>query len=356
MGRYIRSIDVTTVITIILIGSVGLFLLLTTDTPLFFQQLTFLVVGFLLMVLLSNIDSLVLRWFAPFGYILANILLLFPFMSSAIRGAHRWVLIGGVQLQPSELVKPLLLLSYAYFIRTYPPKKFPIILFHVLLFLIPFFLVFSQPDLGSSIIYLAMWLSMMVFGGLPLPFVAMVFLICPLAVPLVWRMLAQYQKMRIMSFLNPTLDPEGVGYNALQSMIAVGSGMVFGRGLGLGTQSHLRFLPEYHTDFAFASLVEELGLGGGVFLLGLYGILLWKLILPYIRKVEEDAIQSLYTIGLFSLIACQVIVNVGMNMGIIPVTGITLPFVSYGGSSILGLMASFGLLWGLRTNLKRPFS
>jgi rod shape determining protein RodA len=154
--------------------------------------------------------------------------------------------------------------------------------------------------------------------------------------------------MRITTFLNPSFDPRGAGYNAFQAMITVGSGQLFGRGLGRGTQSHLKFLPEYHTDFIFATLVEELGFFGGLGLLLLYGFFLWRLIKPFLLVSEYDDVVFFYTIGFFFMILTQIIINTGMNMGIIPITGITLPFVSYGGSSLLSICIAIGILWSLK--------
>ena len=143
------------------------------------------------------------------------------------------------------------------------------------------------------------------------------------------------------------MDPKGAGYNALQAMIAVGSGQWFGRGLGRGTQSHLRFLPEFHTDFIFATLIEELGFLGGSLLLFGYAFLLYRIIAPVIRGVITDTRVFIYSFGLFAMLLSQIFINAGMNMGLIPITGITLPFVSYGGSSILSTAISFGILWAI---------
>jgi rod shape determining protein RodA len=149
-----------------------------------------------------------------------------------------------------------------------------------------------------------------------------------------------------LTFVDPALDPKGAGYNALQATIAVGSGQLFGKGLGLGTQSHLRFLPEYHTDFIFATLIEELGFIGGIILLAVYAVLLWR-VLSLMWKRTDDAASFVFGMGLFSMILAQIFINAGMNMGILPITGITLPFISYGGSSLLSLMFALGLMQAL---------
>ena len=347
MGRSSDRYDWITIVLLLCLGSFGLFILLTIQSGLFFQQLLFLCLGFLLLFLVSRIDSVVLWWSAPIGYIFANIFLLLSYAGPSIRGATRWIFIGGFQLQPSEIVKPILLLAFARFISMYPPKNLRFLPLHLVLFLIPFLLVFRQPDLGSSIVYGAMWLSMMIAGGLPVGLVVLLSGFTATLYPAMWKLLAGYQKDRILTFLNPAIDPKGAGYNAIQAMIAVGSGQLFGRGLGRGTQSHLRFLPEFHTDFIFATLIEELGFLGGFLLFVLYGMLLWRILYPLFKGVITQSEPYVYAIGLFSMILIQVTINTGMNMGIVPVTGITLPFVSYGGSSILSFCLAYGIFWAV---------
>lgn len=217
---------------------------------------------------------------------------------------------------------------------------------HIVLFSIPFLLVFKQPDLGSSIVYASFWLSMMLAAGLSIFSVALSGGVGVLALPFFWSHLLPYQRQRIDTFINPSLDPSGAGYNALQAMITIGSGQWFGRGLGRGTQSHLRFLPEHHTDFIFATLIEEFGFVGGLLLLILYATLLVRIIFPLLTNVKNSGL-FVYSIGFFSMLLTQIFINMAMNMGIIPITGITLPFVSYGGSSLLSFGIAFGLLWAI---------
>ncbi len=343
-----HNLDWVILLSLLLLGVIGLFVLLTTNTALFWQQLVFLAIGAFIIWFLSGLDPIVLWWFAPYGYVISILLLIASYFGEPIRGASRWIVIGGAQLQPSEIVKPLLILAFSRMMVTYSPRSWRNLFLHVGLFVVPFLLVFRQPDLGTSLVYAASWISMMVAAGFPLILFGLGGVAGVLGFPLFWKALAGYQKARILTFLNPATDPQGAGYNALQAMIAVGSGQLFGRGLGRGTQSHLRFLPEYHTDFIFATLVEELGFIGGFILLLLYGTLLWQLIRPYIRGSIGNPFVFFYTIGLFGVLLTQVVINSGMNMGIIPVTGITLPFVSYGGSSILSLCVAFGFLLALR--------
>lgn len=353
MGRFTKTIDSISILLITAISFFGIFLLLTISKALFFSQLEFFLVGIVVVFLLSSVDGMVYRWFAPIGYVILCVFLASSYLGPSVRGATRWFEIAGIRLQPSELAKPIFLLSVSYFLTRFPPRTLKHILLHFGLFSVPFLLVFKQPDLGSSLVYTSMWAAMIVAAGLRIRYAFGAVGFFGILSPLIYQLLAPYQKSRIATFLNPALDPQGAGYNAIQAMIAVGSGQWFGRGLGFGTQSHLEFLPEAHTDFIFASLVEELGLVGGLALFTAYIILLWRIVSPLIRQEESDALTYIYSVGLFAMILVQIFINTGMNMGIIPVTGITLPLVSYGGSSILSVCASFGILWAIRTKFGR---
>ena len=229
----------------------------------------------------------------------------------------------------------------------YPPRQLRYFPIHFIFFFIPFLLVFTQPDLGTSIVYFFMWFSMMIAGGLSLFTVAFFGLVLFFLLPVGFSWLRDYQRTRILTFLDPALDPKGAGYNAIQAMIAVGSGQFFGRGLGRGTQSHLRFLPEFHTDFIFATLVEEFGFFGGFLLLLSYALLFIRIIIVTFTGAKHTLFVFTYAFGLFSMLLVQVFINAGMNMGLVPITGITLPLVSYGGSSVLSVAIGFGLLWAL---------
>jgi rod shape determining protein RodA len=343
-----NSVDWVIILSLLLLGFIGLFIISTTSVTLFWQQFVYFVVGAVILYIFSLLDPILFWWIAPFGYIGSIIFIALAYLGVPIRGAMRWVSIGGIQLQPSELVKPFLILAFARLLTMYPARQLRYFLLHAIVFIIPFFLVLRQPDLGTALVYGASWITMMVASGLSLPLIGLFTIMLVGVFPVLWNHLAQFQRNRILTFLDPGLDPKGAGYNALQAMIAVGSGQIFGRGLGRGTQSHLRFLPEYHTDFIFATLVEELGLIGGLLLLFLYGLLAWRLIRPYTKGNIGDRFVFFYTTGLFFLLLSQVFINSGMNMGIIPVTGITLPLVSYGGSSILSLAIAFGILLALR--------
>lgn len=336
------------ILSLVLLGLVGLFVLLTIQLALFWQQCIFLGIGALLVWGISKLDSAILWWLAPYGYFLSLFFLVLTYFGPDIRGASRWIMIGSQQIQPSEIVKPFVILFMARLMSIVSPRSVKSWGVQVLVCLIPFLLVFKQPDLGTSLVYASSWLAMMIAGGFPVFVLIFCIAIGGALLPMLWGHLQTYQQSRILTFVDPALDPKGAGYNALQAMIAVGSGQWFGKGLGMGTQSHMRFLPEFHTDFIFATLIEELGFVGGLVIFGLYLTLLWRMILPYVRGLHAQSFGFLYTIGFFTMILTQVLINVGMNMGIIPVTGITLPFISYGGSSILGISIGFGILLSMQ--------
>lgn len=203
-------------------------------------------------------------------------------------------------------------------------------------------LVLKQPDLGSSLVLMFIWGSMILVSGIRLKHFVVLTLLGGLLLTLGWILLADYQKARLETFINPELDPRGAGYNVLQSMVAVGSGGVWGKGIGHGSQSQLNFLPEKHTDFIYAVITEELGLVGGSLILFLYALLLYRI--ERIAKRARDNTGYLIAVGLFAYFLVQILINVGMNMGLLPVTGLPAPFVSYGGSSLLASCIGVGIL------------
>jgi rod shape determining protein RodA len=208
-------------------------------------------------------------------------------------------------------------------------------------------MVLKQPDLGNAIVYFSFWIVIIFISGFKVWLVPIIICLTVLFIPLFWRFLKDYQKERIVSFLNPQSDPLGIGYNAIQAMVAVGSGGFWGLGLGRGTQSHLLFLPEYHTDFIFASFSEEFGFIGVLLLIFLYCLILTRIIVIGINS--QDKFGLLVSGGIFGVLFTQFFINVGMNIGLLPITGITLPLVSYGGSSLL----SFAILLGIASNIAK---
>jgi len=305
----------------------------------------------LIFLLLSFIDlEGFLKGFAIPLYILSILFLGVSFLGPEIRGSHRWIEVLGFRVQPSELVKPILVASFAQMILLFPPKKIKFFFLNLFLIAIPCFLIFKQPDLGNAILYSGTWLVMILAGGLSTVYVFCCLVFGFLVTPVFWHFLKDYQKLRILSFLNPQQYSQTASYHSIQTKISVGSGQLLGKGLGQGTQSHLKFLPEYHTDFIFASLCEELGFLGGLLVLVCYFILLFQILKT--ASKTKDSFSYLFSIGIFTQLLLQAFINIGMNLGIVPITGITLPLVSYGGSSIISTLITLGMVSSLRKKNK----
>lgn len=309
-------------------------------------QIMYMVLGLGLMYVVSSIDYRVLMFSAwPYYLALLAVLAITVLIGAEARGSVRWLDILGVRLQTSEIAKPLIILFLANALVKQYPKSWKTLGITLLLAAIPLVLVFIQPDLGTALILGAIVVVSLVAAGVDFKRLVGIALISVLILPLGLSFLKPYQKNRLISFLEPANDPLGTGYNAAQAMIAVGSGKLFGRGLGQGTQSQLNFLPERHTDFIFASLVEEMGFLGGLLVIAAYFGLGWGL-LAVARSAPTDE-GSLVAVMMLSLVWVQAFVNMGMNMGMVPVTGITLPFVSVGGSSLISLCLLMGLCFSV---------
>lgn len=308
----------------------------------FNSQLTFILIAILLSLLLRQVNYQFYT-FSPWPwYLISQILLLATILfGDNIRGSTRWITLFASSFQTSEFVKPLLIL----FIASYLPFISPLTLKRIILFLfsmaIPALLIFLQPDLGTALVVFLLGLSGLIASGVKIKDFTVIVLIFLTLLPIFFFSLKTYQRDRLESFFSPTSDPQGSGYNALQAQIAVGSGKLFGRGLGQGSQSHLRFLPERHTDFIFASIIEELGFLGGLLILSCYLLIAAGLVSA--SRLASTIVGSLICLLSFSVLIIQSVINIGMNMGLVPVTGITLPLLSSGGSSLL----SFGLIIGL---------
>lgn len=268
-------------------------------------------------------------------------------------GATRWINFGFFQFQPSELSKLVLIVVLArFFAKNYEQMDRPRFLIQSAIYtLIPLILVLLQPDLGTAMVLGVIWLVMVLMTKVPRVYFLGLVLVGIVLVPLGYHFLGAYQKARIVVFLNPAADPQGRGFNVIQSTIAVGSGQVFGRGLAAGSQSQLNFLPSQHTDFIFAVLAEKLGFVGGVLLLLMFGLLLARGLLIAYRA--QDRFGMFLAVGLVTMFVFHLFINVGMNMGIMPVTGIPLPFISYGGTSLLIGMVGIGLLESINVRRKK---
>lgn len=309
------------------------------------HQILAIFIGATLFFLLVSLDYHLLIYIAPLVYISVIVLLISVLiLSPEIRGVHRWFVFGDFFLQPSEFAKPFLILSFAAFFAKIQ-ERINTLLFitsYWLLVVPPIVLIFSEPDLGTATILVATFLFMLFLSPIKLKKLFLFLLPLILLAPTIWLFLADYQKARLISFLNPMADPLGHGYNVIQSQIAIGSGQITGRGWGRGTQSHLRFLPEQHTDFIFATFAEEQGLIGVLFLFFLFAVLIWRGL--KIGQKADCLFGNLLAAGITCLIFVQVTVNIGMNLGLLPVTGVSLPLLSYGGSSLVSTLISLGFL------------
>lgn len=336
------GINLPIIISSLFLISIGVLVIYSSSKDLAIQQAIFTAVGIALFFLVSRVELTSVRNLIKPLYILILIALLSVLiLGIETRGSLRWIPLGIFNVQPSEFAKPILILLLAKFWSENLPSATNI--FKSLLWSAPLiFLIFKQPDLGSALTIGAIWLSMLFAARVSIKKMIVIFLIIFSAVPLGWLFLHGYQRERIVSFLAPESDPLGTGYNVIQSTIAVGSGEFFGRGLGRGTQSRLQFLPEFRTDFIFASIAEEMGFVGSMLILSLYLFLL-----AYLLKSSYQAgsqFNFLVIIGVVSMLIFQIFVNTGMNVGILPITGITLPLISYGGSSLIATLLSLGMV------------
>jgi rod shape determining protein RodA len=308
-------------------------------------QGAYAVVGVCGLVALAAIDYRVLGVFAPAIYgATLGLLALVLVLGRSVYGAQRWLAIGPVTFQPSELAKVVVILCLARYLagREAEIRKPKTLLVSLAIVLAPVALVYQQPDLGTSLVLLATWFGMLFAAGAPLRWLGAALAVPFVAFPLVWHLLREYMRRRLLTFLAPHEDPLGEGYNLIQARISVGAGGWSGRGLGNGTQTQLNFLRVQHTDFIFAVLGEELGFAGALALLALFAVLLWRFL--RVAAHSRDTFGRLLAAGMMSMLLFQVFINVGMNIGLVPVTGIPLPFISFGGSSLISIFLGLGVL------------
>lgn len=318
-------------------------------TPAYLKQIIWLLIGLMLMGVIAFIEY---RHFAHFAFLIhaAALLLLFVVLAYGIvtSGAQRWVRIGALSFQPSEFVKISLILALAKFFQRPPSREgysLRNLLVPFLLLIVPMALILKQPNLGTAIILLLVFLSILFFVKIRWSSLLILALSGAAIVPLFWNVLKDYQKRRIITFFNPDLDPLGAGYHHIQSKIAVGSGGILGKGFMGGTQSKLGFLPEQQTDFIFSALGEEWGLIGALVVMGLYFLLiLWGL---RIAVQSKDRFGAIVSFGIVAMFFWHVFINIGMVLGMMPVVGLPLPLLSYGGSFLLSTLIGVGLLLNL---------
>jgi len=315
-------------------------------TPVYLKQLFWFGIGLLIVIGICLFDYRHLEYlgYPAYGGVLLLLIAVLALGRTSM-GATRWLSIGGISLQPSEVMKIIIIIVLAkYFSEKATPLGFPLKDLAVpgALLLVPVLLVIKQPDLGTAMLLLAIGGSMTLFAGVRRSAVLGLGLGGLLAALGGWFLLHDYQRQRIYTFVSPERDPLGAGYHIIQSKIAVGSGGLFGRGFGKGTQAQLSFLPERHTDFAFSVFAEEWGFAGCLLLLSLYLlIVLWGL---YIARRASDRFGMFLAFGVSAMLFWHIVVNLGMVIGLLPVVGVPLPLFSYGGTSMITTMTGAGLL------------
>src|SRR6266446_3632681 len=313
------------------------------------RQMTRFAIAFVPMLVVAIVD--VRHWFrsAYWIYVVSLLLVIAVDLRGFVgMGAQRWIDLGVIQLQPSEIMTIALVLALARYFHSLPSENIIRIRYlipPILLIIIPVVLVLKQPDLGTALLLLVSGAALCFLGGVRLRLFAAAGLTAAVAAPFAWRMLRDYQKTRLYTFLDPDQDPLGAGYHIMQSKIALGSGGLFGKGFLLGTQTHLSFLPEKQTDFIFTMLAEEFGLIGGLVLLALYIVVIGYAFAIALRS--RNQFGRLLGLGLATNFFLYAFINTAMVMGLIPVVGVPLPLISYGGTAMVTMMLGFGLIMNI---------
>lgn len=344
------------IIPIILAGLFTMNSFSSGNNDFFSKQLVWLSLSVPLFFIFSFIDFKFLRRTSVIVWLFivaVGLLSLLFIVGSVYQGSQSWFNLGAFSFQPAELVKLILIIILAkYFSRRHIEiKNIRHIIVSGVYTAIFFFLILAQGDFGSALIVAAIWFGMVLVSGISKKHLLLVFAIGALSFGVLWTMVLQpYQKARIVSFLHPLQDIRGAGYNAYQSTITVGSGQLMGKGLGFGSQSRLQFLPEYQTDFIFAAFAEEWGFIGVLFIFLFYGIVVWRILDNALHGATN--FEILFGIGLVIMLMAHFIIHVGMNIGLLPVTGITIPFMSYGGTHLIVGFTGLGILMGMRRYAK----
>jgi rod shape determining protein RodA len=342
--------------SLVAVSFFGMFILYSAagdNTALWFNQLARLGIGFAVMIALAQVPDHFFRMLSPAAYALGLLLLVVVALAGDVgKGAQRWLDLGFVRFQPSEIMKLAVPMMCAWYLYQRPlPPLLRDVTVVLLVVLVPTLLVAEQPDLGTALLVAAAGLIVLVMGGLPWTYLLGGAAVVAAAVPLVWRFLMHdYQRQRVLTLLDPQSDALGAGYHIIQSQIAIGSGGVFGKGWTNGSQAQLEFLPERSTDFIYAVIGEELGL------LGLIALLIGYLFIVgrglYMATQCRDAFARLLSGSIALTFFVYAFVNAGMVTGLLPVVGVPLPLVSYGGTSFVTLMAGFGILMSLYSSRK----
>lgn len=351
-------IDPPLLLGLLITAGFGLFVLYSAsgeDVATMLRQGVRLAIGFAMMLVLAQIPPRTYRFWSPPLFAIGLVMLVLVLaVGTEAKGAQRWLSIPGLgRFQPSELMKIAVPAMVAWYFRErLLPPRFGAVVVALVIVLVPALLIGRQPDLGTALLIVAAGLIVLFMAGLSWRFIAVSVLAAAIAAPLAYHfVLHDYQRQRVDTFLNPEADPLGAGWNIIQSKTAIGSGGIDGKGWLNGTQSRLDFLPESHTDFIFAVLAEELGLFGILFLLGVYLFLVGRGL--WISLQVQDVYARLLGGSIALTFFIYVFVNIGMVSGLLPVVGVPLPLVSYGGTSIVTLLSGFGILMSIQTH-RRP--
>lgn len=324
-------------------------------SPFAIQQILRFLFAFFLMLLVAVMP---LRLLLDYAYVIYGVMIVVLVIVDIIghigMGAQRWIRLGGLNVQPSEFMKLALILALArYFHRLYPEDilRFKFLIPPLLMIAVPAALILREPNLGTATIVSVIGVTMCFMAGVQWRYFILAALGGLSAAPVAWQFLHDYQKRRVMTFLDPQNDPLGAGYNILQSMIAIGSGGFFGKGFLEGSQAQLNFLPEKHTDFVFTMLAEEFGFLGGMLLFILYGMLLMAAMI--VATSSRSIFGAMISVGMATMLFIHIVINCGMVMGLLPVVGVPLPLMSYGGSIMVSMVLATGLLLNAYSNRNR---
>jgi len=354
--KHLENFDLILFITVFLITAIGVVAIYSagydpvtsTVKKYYVKQIYWLALSYLMFLLFSLIGHKKLVRYAYIFYFIGLLVLLFVLISGHIgMGARRWIAVGGFRVQPSEIFKFIWVIFLARLYLSFGTNKLGMIdiLKKFIWAIPPFALIFLQPDLGTAGTFLVIWGMILLVIGIKRMTFIIIAVSLVMAAPVMWSQMKPYQKKRVITFMNPEADPFGSGYHVIQSKIAIGSGGLTGKGFLKGTQSHLKFIPERHTDFIFSVIAEEFGLVGSLFIISLFIFLLLRIMLVSLNAKEPAG--KLICIAVSGFIFFQFYVNVAMTAGMMPVVGIPMPLVSYGGSSLLTFMSMLGLVNGV---------
>jgi rod shape determining protein RodA len=346
-------LDMPLLCLLILLSTIGLIILYSAgdqSLDMVTRQLTRLGIAFSILFVLAQISPKRYQLWAPWFFCIVLILLITVLLTGHIgKGAQRWLNLGIFRFQPSEFMKlamPMMLAWY-FHIKPLPPRK-GVLLVASILILIPTLLVAKQPDLGTALLIATAGMAVVLFAGISWRLLFGLIALLTAAAPVLWHFMHDYQRKRVLTFLNPEQDPLGSSYHIIQSKIAIGSGGFFGKGWLQGPQSHLQFLPEHTTDFIFAVCGEEFGLMGGIVLILVFLLIIGRAL--YISVNAQDTFSRLLAGSICLTFFVSLFVNIGMVTGMLPVVGVPLPLISYGGTSMVTFIASFGIVMSIHTH------